>query len=278
MTTAVLTSRPTAKSVADSALVAATRLWFAAIVAGQGLFLYYIVRFYYPSTLTGDFKAWRINDSLIKGYAAGDTVGNLAFGAHVVMAGLVTFGGALQLVPQIRARAPAVHRWIGRVFLITAIGASLAGLWMTWLRGTYVYLPGAMATSLDALLILTFSGLAWRTALARDFVSHRRWALRTFMVANAVWFLRVCFVIAAFTTRAAGLPMPGMKSLVFIILNFACYLVPLAVLELYLRVQTRGGPGGRLAMAGGLTALTALMSVGALGAWIVFFNPVLSKL
>ena len=278
MTTAVLSPRPNATSVADRALKAATTFWFAVIVIGQGLFFYYIVRFYYPSTLTGDFKAWRINDGLIKGYVAGDTVGNLAFGAHVVMAGLVTFGGALQLVPQIRARAPAVHRWIGRVFLTTAIGASLAGLWMTWLRGTLGYLPGALATSLDAVLILTFSVLAWRTALARDFARHRRWALRTFMVANAVWFLRVCFVLAAFTTHAAGLPEPGLKSPVFITLNFACYLVPLAVLELYFRAQTRGGPGGRLVLAGGLFTLTALMSVGALGAWVVFFNPVLSKL
>ena len=277
MTTAVLPSRPTAKSVADSALMAATRFWFAVIVAGQGLFLYYIVRFYYPSTLTGNFKAWQVNDNLIKGYVAGDKVGNLAFGAHVVMAGLVTFGGALQLVPQIRSSAPAAHRWIGRVFLTTAIGASLAGLWMTWGRA-YVALPGALATSLDAVLILTFSGLAWRTALARDFVRHRRWAMRTFMVANAVWFLRVCFVITALATHATGLPEPGLNSPVFITLNFACYLVPLAVLELYFRAQTGGGPAGRLAMAGGLFALTALMSVGAFGAWIVFFNPVLSKL
>lgn len=278
MSTAVLTSRPMAKSVADSALSAATTLWFTAVVIGQGLFLYYIVRFYYPSTLTGNFQAWRTNDNLIMGYVAGDAVGNLAFGAHVVMAGIVTFGGALQLIPQIRARAPAVHRWIGRLFLTTAIGASLAGLWMTWARGAYVALPGSVATSLDGVLILIFAGLAWRTALARDFAAHRRWAMRTFMVANAVWFLRVGFVVAALVCLATGLPEPGMKSAFFITWNFGCYLAPLAMLELYFLAQKPGAALGRLALAGGIVAATAVMSVGAVGAWFVFFNPVLSKL
>lgn len=278
MTAAALTPRPTARSVADRALKAATTLWFAVMVSGQGLFVFYIVRFYYPSTLTGDFRAWRINDGLIKGYVAGDGVGNLAFGVHVLMAGIVTFGGALQLVPQIRARAPAAHRWIGRLFLTTAIGASLVGLWLTWVRGTYVYLPGAIATSLDAVLILAFAGLAWRTALARDFAAHRRWAMRTFMVANAVWFLRVGFVVAALAASAAGLPAPGMKSAFFVTWNFGCYLAPLAMLELYFAVQRADAAGGRWAMAGGLVAITALTSVGSVGAWFVFFNPVLSKL
>lgn len=278
MTAAVLTPRPTARSVAVRALKAATTLWFAVLVAGQGLFLYYIVRFYYPSTLTGDFRAWRINDGLITGYVAGDAVGNLAFGVHVLMAGIVTFGGALQLVPQIRARAPAAHRWIGRLFLTTAIGASLVGLWLTWVRGSYVYLPGAMATSLDAALILAFAGLAWRTALARDFAAHRRWAMRAFLVANAVWFLRLGFVVAALATSAAGLPAPGLKSVFFITWNFGSYLAPLALLELYFRVQRAGGAGGRIAMAGGLVAIAGLMGVGSVGAWFVFFSPVLSKL
>ncbi len=276
MTTTVLTPARAAKPVAIEALNAAARLWFAAAVIGQGMFLFYIARFYGPSTLTGNFQAWRLNKMLIKGYVAGDTAGNLAFGAHVLMAAIVTFGGTLQLVPQIRARAPAVHRWTGRLFLATAMGASLAGLYMTWVRRTSTGL-GAIAISLDAALILTFAALAWRTVLARDFASHRRWAMRTFMVANGVWFLRVGVAPLALVTKALGGEL-SMASPVFTVWNFGCYLVPLAVLELYFRAREKAVPGGQLAMAGGLVGLTALMSVGIVGAWSGFFAPVLAKL
>ncbi len=67
MTNAILTPSRAAKPMADEALKAAARLWFAAAVIGQGMFLFYIARFYGPSTLTGNFQAWRLNTNLIKG-------------------------------------------------------------------------------------------------------------------------------------------------------------------------------------------------------------------
>jgi hypothetical protein len=45
-------------------------------------------------------------------------IGNAFFGAHVLMAAVLTLGGTLQLVPQIRARLIAFHIWLGRVFLV----------------------------------------------------------------------------------------------------------------------------------------------------------------
>src|SRR6185503_14280927 len=93
------------------ALKAAVRFWFAVTVIGQWAFLYYIAGFYGPSSVSGNFQAWSRNRFLIKGYVPGDTAGNLAFAAHALLAGIIAFGGALQLIPQIRARAMAVHRW-----------------------------------------------------------------------------------------------------------------------------------------------------------------------
>ena len=121
-------------STADTALRGAARLWFVTAVIGQWFFLYYLLVFYGPSTLTGDFQAWTRNRLLFKGYVAGDTAGNLAFAAHALLAAVIAFGGALQIVPQIRARALAFHRWNGRVFLVTAVGLSLSGLYMANLQ------------------------------------------------------------------------------------------------------------------------------------------------
>jgi len=275
VSTAALTPAVNTRS-ASKALVASARLWFAAAVIGQALFLAYILAFYVPSTLSGNFAAWARNTHLIKGYVPGDTAGNLAFGAHVLMAAVITFGGTVQLVPQIRARAPQVHRWVGRAFMTTAIGASVVGLWMTWVRGTGEG-AAAIGITLDAVLILVFAALAWRAAAKRNFASHRRWAVRTFIVANGVWFLRLGFVTYGMARSVAGDLLPSMDAF-FVAWNFGAYLVPLAVLELYFLAQARGGPSARLAMAGGLTLSTLLMGVGIAGSWFGLFAPVLAKL
>lgn len=277
MTATVMTPASRAKPAAAGALDSAARLWFAAAVIGQMMFVYYIVAFYGLATLTGNFESWSKNSMLFKGYVPGDTAGNLAFGAHVLMAAVITFGGTVQMIPQIRARAPAVHRWTGRAFMVTAMGASLAGLYMTWIRGTSEALAPNIAITIDGVLILAFAALAWRAAVTRNFVSHRRWALRTFMVANGVWFLRLGFVTWGMLNKAVGVDKPDMETF-FVIWNFGAYLVPLAILELYFLAQTRGGPRARLAMAGGLTAATALMSLGIIGLWFGMLAPILAKL
>ncbi|MBU1376394.1 MAG: DUF2306 domain-containing protein [Alphaproteobacteria bacterium] len=276
MSTAALTPAVSPRSAA-AVLQGAGRLWFAAAVIGQALFLTYILVFYVPSTLSGDFAAWAKNTMLITGYVAGDTAGNLAFGAHVLMAAVVTFGGTLQLVPQIRARAPGVHRWVGRAFMTTAIAASVVGLWMTWGRGTAETLSSAIAITIDAVLIFVFAALAWRMAVKRNVASHRRWAMRAFIVANGVWFMRLGFVAYGMARSVAGDVLPSMGAF-FQVWNFGAYLLPLAILELYLLAQARGGPSARLAMAGGLTVATLVMSVGIAGSWFGLFAPVLAKL
>src|SRR5512141_1811037 len=100
---------------ANAVLDAAARIWFATALLGQWAFLYYIAGFYDVATLRGDFALWNTNTHLLKGYVIGDTAGNLAFAFHVLLAAIVTFGGALQLISQSRARLHSVHRWNGRL-------------------------------------------------------------------------------------------------------------------------------------------------------------------
>src|SRR5688572_11239905 len=102
MSTAVFSARwAQAATNGLGALDAAARFWFLVTVVGQWAFRSYIFGFYGPPTLQGDFAAWNRNTHLIKGYVAGDTAGNLAFAAHALLAGVIAFGGTLQLVPQI---------------------------------------------------------------------------------------------------------------------------------------------------------------------------------
>lgn len=278
-TAAVTSARGTGRGAsADAVLAAAAGLWFVTAVIGQWAFLYYIAAFYDAATLRGDFAAWSKNTFLLKGYVAGDTIGNLAFAAHVLLAAIVTFGGAMQLIPQIRARFITVHRWNGRLFLLTAFAAAVSGLFMIWVRGSRANFTAGLATSMDAMLIITFGALAWRSALARAIAHHRRWALRTYVVANAVWFQRVgIFGWMTFNHAAVGMTkhFDGWFDFTW---AFGCFLLPLAVLELYLRVKDSAGPRGRYAMAAGILLLTAVMAFGSYSAYMFVWRPFLFRL
>jgi hypothetical protein len=251
--------------------------WFLAAAAGQLVFLYYIVLFYGPSTLSGNYQEWTKNHALLKGYVPGDTIGNLAFGAHALLAAYVTFGGLLQIVPQLRARAPRFHRWNGRIFLVTAIALSLTGFYMVWVRGATTNFIGSIAVTGDGVLIVAFGAIAWAMALKRDFMSHRRWALRTWLVANGQWFFRVgIFGWILLNQGPVGLG-DDLDGPVAVFLAFGCYLVPLAMLELYFRAQN-ASPRTRTAMGAGLTIAALFIAVGTFGAWMMIWQPVLARL
>ena len=260
---------------ANLVLAASARLWFVTALIGQWAFLYYIAAFYDAATLRGDFAAWSNNRLLLKGYIPGDTAGNLAFAIHVLLAAVVTFGGALQLIPQIRARLLSVHRWNGRLFLLTAVAGAISGLYMIWVRGSRANFTAGFATSLDAALIIGFGVLAWRAARASDIATHRRWALRTYIVSNGVWFQRVgIFGWMVYHQAAVGMTkqFDGWFDLSW---AFGCYLFPLAVLELYLCVKETAGSRGRYVMAASILFLTALMGFGIYAAYMFVWRPFL---
>jgi Predicted membrane protein (DUF2306) len=256
--------------IAEKALKAAAVLWFLAALAGQWAFVIYIAGFYAAPTLQGDFEAWNRNKNLVHGYVVGDAAGNLAFAAHVMMAAIITFAGTLQLIPQIRARAISFHRWNGRLFILTAFAISLAGLFLTWSREN-VGLASDLAISLNAVLIMFCAAQTLGFALARDIDTHRRWALRTFLLVNGVWFLRVGMMLWAILTQGSS----PYDEAFFLFWTFGSYLIPLAVLELYLRTQDRGGAAAKVAMAALLLVLTAGMGVGIFGAAMFMWRPLL---
>ena len=228
---------------ADAALSKVAGLWFLVTLLGQWVFLYRIAGQYGAATVSGRFQGWERNNELYAGYVSGDTIGNLAFAAHVTLAALVTLGGLLQLIPQIRKRALSVHRWNGRAFLAAAAIASVSGLYMVWVRNATPGPVNAIGVSLNAVLNLVCVTVAWRAARAGDIVRHRRWALRTFMVVSGVFFKRV-----------------GVGPDWFF--EFVSYLIPLAILELYLRAKASPSRGARIAMAVFLLVVVAYMSVG----------------
>ncbi len=259
---------------AAAALKASGMFWFVVAVIGQWTFVYFISAFYGPSTLSGDFAHWNTKP-LIDGHIQDDWAGNLMFAAHTLMAAVITFGGTLQLVPALRNRARAFHRWNGRVFLVLAFLMAIGGLWLVWVRGTYFILWGALGISLNAIMIMVFAGMAWRFAAAGQIDTHRRWAMRAFIAVNGVWFLRVfimAWVIVNGGPVGMGNRMDGPVDLVF---SFGHHLIPLAFLELYLWAQDRGSAVARAVVASVVVLLTGLMGIGIFGTYAFMWRPYL---
>ncbi len=260
-------------SIADTNLKASAGFWFLVAAAGQWLFVLFILGFYAKPTLTGNFEAWDKNTFLTHGYVAGDTAGNLAFASHVMMAAVITASGTLQLIPWIRAHGISFHRWSGRVFIVTAFAISLAGLFMHATRGESQATD--LAITINAVLLMLCAGQTIGFARAGDIDAHRRWALRTYMLMNGVWFLRVGMM--AWMIGKIGL-FGGPKEFdgnFFAVWGYGCYLVPLAVLELYFRAQDRGGAAAKVGVAALLVVLTVAMGVGIAGATLGIWWPLL---
>ena len=259
-------------SIAKSALNNAGRFWFLVAAIGQLLFFAYIVVFYGGSTVRGDFDAWR--KVLPRGMIAGDTTGNFLLATHLLMAAIITFGGLLQLLPAVRARVPVLHRWNGRLYMVIAITISLGSLYLVWVRGTVGDTSQHLGSTLNAFLILLCVALAWRFAKARDFASHRRWALRLFLVVSGVWFFRVGLMLWLLIHQApVGFDPDTFTGPFLTFLVFAQTLIPLAVLEIYLRAQGSVKPSARYAVAVGVVALTLAMGAGIFGAFMMMWWP-----
>lgn len=245
--------------------------WWAVAFAGQLLFALYIVMFYARNALAGRPEAW--NAVIKDGYVPGDTVGNLVLASHLAFALAVVAGGALQLVPRIRARWPRAHRWNGRVFAGSAVIAAVGGLVMVWGHPKPEQFVQHLGISLDAVLILAFAFLAVRAARARRYDAHRRWALRLFLAVGGVWFFRIGLMAWIVANQGpAGFDPKTFSGPFLSFLAFAQYLVPLALLELYFRAQ-RGGARVQLAMAFGLGAATLVMAGGIAAAGAILWLP-----
>lgn len=242
----------------DRRLSRGATVWFATALLGQAAFIAFIAVFFGGAIASGNLAAVNAKPH-ITGYAPGDLLGNVQFLCHALLGGLVTLAGLWQLVPALRRRWPAVHRWNGRLFLGIALVVTLTGFYLVWLRGSRLGIGSDLSISLNGVLIVGFAVLAWRSARRRDFATHRRHALRAWLLVNGVWFLRIGIMLAGLLLTPLGIRI-DYQGPVFIGLSVASWLLPLAVLELYFRAERSRHAVVQYAM-GGLLGLLALLTL-----------------
>ncbi|MCZ8113391.1 DUF2306 domain-containing protein [Silanimonas sp.] len=255
----------------DPTLATAVRTWFLTALVGQLAFVVYIVGVFLPPLWHRDPLAMN-NKPHITGWVLGDTMGNAQLLTHVLLGALVTASGLVQLLPEVRRRWPALHRWNGRAFMLAALIATLSGFYLTWVRGSQLNLPSALATSANGLLIVVFVALAWRSALRRDIAAHREHALRAWVLVNGVWFLRIGLMLAGVSLAPFGVRM-DVDGPLFLAVSVLSWAAPLALLQLYLWAGREASPAATRRVAWTFHGLTVLTAVGSLAAIVLLWAP-----
>lgn len=257
---------------ATTMLGASATFWYVVAVTGQLMFAAYISVLYGGGAIRGDVGVLR--RVMPTGHVPGDTLGNATIVSHLVLAVMIILAGALQLVPQVRRRAPALHRWAGRSFIVSALLISVGGLYLVWVRGTVGDVWQHLGSTLNAALIICFGLLAWRAARAREFARHRRWALRLFMAASGVWFFRVGLMFwLLIHQRPVGFDPDTFTGPFLTALTFAESLLPLLLLEGYFVAQRETRVRAKMVAALALVIVTCAMAVGIFSATMGMWLP-----
>lgn len=259
---------------ATKVLNGSAKLWFSIILAGQAMFAFYIVAFYYAATAANEIE--RFNQVMPAGFIAGEFWGNIAVIGHVLFAAIITVGGLLQLIPVMRNKFPAVHRWNGRLYVVIAIVMSLSGAFMIITRHDKIIGDwfGHLTLLINGALILICATMAFKWARQRQFSRHRVWALRLFVAVSGVWLFRVG-LMAWLTVhgKPVGFDPVSFTGPFLKVLYTLVYIMPLLFLEVYLRAQSSQSVRQKLITATGVFLLNIILAVGVFAAIMGMWLP-----
>lgn len=144
--------------------------------------------------------------------------------AHMTLAGTALLVGPLQLLPALRRRR-AVHRWLGRIYLVGCLVGGIAGLTLAF--GTTAGPVAALGFGSLGVVWLTTNVQGWRMARARRFDAHRAWMIRSFALTFGAVMLRVYLPLS----QVMGIPFED----AYAAIAWLAWVPNLMIAELYLR-------------------------------------------
>jgi uncharacterized membrane protein len=117
--------------------------------------------------------------------------------AHVIVAPTALLLGLLQFIKGLRTRHSAVHRWIGRIYVTACLAGAGSGFMLS-LGST----GGPVARTGFAVLAVCWFAInvqGWLCAVAKRFVEHRAWMIRSFALTFAAVTLRIYLTLLPLT-------------------------------------------------------------------------------
>lgn len=144
---------------------------------------------------------------------------------HVAGAATALLVSPLQLMPAIRRGRPALHRWLGRIYVVGCTVGGIAGLPLAWGSAAGPIASAGFGSLALGWLATTLVG--WRAGAQRRLVEHRSWMVRSFSLTYAAVTLRLYLAILP------ALPIAFVSG--YRAVAFLCWVPNLLVAELWLR-------------------------------------------
>lgn len=147
---------------------------------------------------------------------------------HVVLGISATFIGSLQLIPALRKGYPALHRSLGKIYVVCVVLSTLISFYLNATsKGPVIYRTGLFMLSI-AWLLTTLMGYACARFGKIDM--HREWMIKSFVLTLSFVTFRLVDDLLA---KAGMDDLWERKGLV----NWACWAIPFFVTELTLQVR-----------------------------------------
>lgn len=149
---------------------------------------------------------------------------------HIIFGMTALILGPFQFINSIRTKYPRTHRTMGKIYLMSIVIAAIASLYMSVdkiIFGEKAIAYGFGLFMLAAVWLLT-SGMAYWAVRSRNFVQHREWMVRSFVVTCAFVTFRL---FARLLTQGFGINESAASE----IMAWACWAIPLMVAEVFLQ-------------------------------------------
>jgi uncharacterized membrane protein len=246
---------------ASAALLRWTSLALVSTVwISSTLFGLYILAFYAGALAEGNMEQW--NAVLPRLYEPETPVATAGIGVHFAAGGIILILGFIQLIGAIRTHYPALHRWLGRVYVVASLLAGVGGLLFIAVKGTVGGTVMDIGFSLYGVLMVLAAVQTFRYARAGEMETHRAWALRLFALAIGSWLYRMDYGFWALLAKGAG-HTDDFRGPFDMVMAFFFYLPNLLVVELFLRVRPNTVPAAwKIAAACVFVGATALLLLG----------------
>ncbi|MCO7222860.1 DUF2306 domain-containing protein [Pleionea sp. CnH1-48] len=259
---------------AKKALTISAQSWLAIALVGQWAFALYIFMIYAVTLANG----LDVNDfSPAPKLKSSEGFDRFLFFSHVIPAIYLSLFGLFQLVPQIRNRFKSFHRWNGRIFLILGFIGATTGLYLQWTGDRWQSVTASLGITLNGLLILVAVFFTWHYAIKKQINLHKRWAVHAFILVNGVWSFRLYLMGWYMVNQGPNGNTRNIDGPMDLFLSYACYLLPMAIAEVYFWANRQRSSGK---VWGGTSVMTIgilITLIGVSAAVIMMWTPRISK-
>jgi hypothetical protein len=218
------------------------RLLVASSWISGAIFAAYIISFFGGVALGGAGERW--NESLPGLYDSRSLLTTIAIGAHFITGGVLLLLGPVQLIGAVRRSLPALHRWLGRVYVVSAGLAGMGGLSFIFGRGTVGGPLMDVGFGIYGALMVLCAGMAYAHARGGRYGQHRAWAIRLFALTVGSWLYRMEYGLWFLLFGGLGRGN-GFSGWFDAVMMFFFYVPNLVVAEVFIRAR-RTDQGGAI--------------------------------